>query len=478
MAWITVFATLTALIQLNIPYPFDDDTAYHFCVARLMRQHGLLYSFPWTPFSWQANHYADKELLFHLLFVPFTGLDFVTASRIVGTITGTGLLTALYLVMRSERVRLPGVWALMPIASSVFLFRFALVRPHLLSITLAIVMAWALANNRLRPLACCSLLFPLAYVAFWQIPLILILAAESSRLLSGGRILWRPALTVASGAITGVLLHPNSWNLLQLNWIHMTDILVVGAWGKHAAVELGSEFFPYSPAEWLRFLLLTALFAVTSLYYAWKERYQSCIPLAYASATLLFALLTMKSMRFLEYLVPFSVVALAVATRSLRSRILAPSLLACIVLYTLAFGTGPARALFSDQPRLDYVAPDTARFFLERIPEGSQVFTCSWDYTGGLMLALPDRKFIVAADPTLFYLNDPARYALWSRIAQLDPSVMTGTIRETFKSRFVMCENSLTYEHLFNTLSSDPTVTTLLVNSQWVLFDLGGPAFK
>jgi hypothetical protein len=282
---------------------------------------------------------------------------------------------------------------------------------------------------------------------------------------------------VTAGVATGVLLHPNSWNLLQLNWIHMTDILVQSAWGNRAAVELGNEFYPYSWVEWFRFLALTALFAATAAYRAWKDRYRDSTPLVYAIATILFALLTMKSMRFLEYLVPFSVLALAVATRSQRSRLVAPLLLVSFIIYTWAFGSGPCKALFSKDVRPDYVAPETARRFHETIPEDSQVFTCSWDYTGGLMLALPKRKFIVAADPTLFFLKDPVRYALWSRIAELEPSTMASTIREVFRSRYVICENSLNYARLFDVLSADPSVSPLWVDRQWVLFDLGGPAF-
>lgn len=478
IAWFVFFASLAFIIQCSIPYPFDDDTAYHFSVARLIRQHGLLQSFPWTPFSWQATHYADKELLFHLLFSALTGLEFITAARIVGVFAGTAILVAIYLVLNDENTRYPGIWTLIPLASSVFVFRFALVRPHLISIALATVMLWALANRRSYILGCCSFLFPLSYVAFWQIPLMLLVATESARVFGGEKIQWKQIAVVVTGITAGVLIHPNSWNLLQLNWIHMSDILFQGAWGDMAAVELGSEFYPYSWREWSRFLSISVGFIVIATYLSWKDRRRCSTPLAYAIAAIIFALLTVKSMRFLEYFVPLSMIALAVAVRSFQLRLLAPALLFVYVLYTLAFGTGPGMALFSSDVRVGHVLPETARMFVKSIPPNSQIFTCGWDYTGELLLVLPDRKYIVAADPTLFYLNDPIRYAQWGKITALDPAIMTRTIRETFNSRFVLCENNLNYERLFDSLSLDPTVSMLLVDNRWVLFDLGGVAAK
>lgn len=75
-AWAAVYVAIAAIIQFGfVSIPYDSDTAYHVAVGRLIREHGILHAFPWTPFSWLADHYADKELLFHLLFVPLAGLS-------------------------------------------------------------------------------------------------------------------------------------------------------------------------------------------------------------------------------------------------------------------------------------------------------------------------------------------------------------------------------------------------------------------
>jgi hypothetical protein len=185
---ILALAVTGALQFLFARVPSDADTAYHAAVGRLIAEHGILHAFPWTSMSWLADHYADKELLFHLLYVPLTGLGWITASKIVGTIAGLALLIALYAILRAEGVRFPGAWALLPLAaSSAFLYRFLLVRPHVLSIALAIVVLWAAARGRLLVLAIASFLYPWTYIA-WALPVLLVGIAETARLLSGERL--------------------------------------------------------------------------------------------------------------------------------------------------------------------------------------------------------------------------------------------------------------------------------------------------
>src|SRR6186997_2398092 len=83
LLWVCAFAGVATFLQWSIPFPVDDDTAYHFSVAALIQKYGTLHSFPWTPFSWQFSHYADKQYFFHLLFLPFINLGFLTSQRIV-----------------------------------------------------------------------------------------------------------------------------------------------------------------------------------------------------------------------------------------------------------------------------------------------------------------------------------------------------------------------------------------------------------
>ena len=473
LAWIALFLLVVAAIQSAIPYPLDDDTAYHFSVARLIREHGILHSFPWTRFSWQFDHYADKEFFFHLLFVPFTGFGYETASRIVGAVGGGAVLAAIFAVLRGEGIRFAGLWALLPLGTPIFLYRFSQVRPHLFSIVLAILLVWAYCRRRYLLLYLVALLYPLFYVAFWQIPLLLLLAAEAARLLTGERFDRRVPLLLFAGIVTGTVLHPNTWNLLRINWIHMVDVLFRNAWGKHVEFNMGEEFEPFSLLEWCRYLLVTAGVAAGVMATVWRGRRESLLVTASAATVLIFFLLTLRTNRFLEYLVPFGVLSLALVADKKGLRWVLPAYAAVSLCYALVAGIPLLTYITSPEPRLWQVDGAVREKFAREIPLGAGVFTCGWEYTGTLMVDLPDRNYMVALDPTLMYKRDAGLYDLWYRTLKDAPSTAADIVRQQFASRYVVCLDHPTLHPFFNAVAADSRAKVLHSDGKWVLFDLG-----
>jgi hypothetical protein len=471
--WIAAFILIVSVIQYFIPYPLDDDTAYHFSVARLIREHGILQSFPWTRFSWQFDHYADKEFLFHLLFVPFTGLGFETAARIVGVMGGATVLSTLFLILRSEKVSFAGLWALLPLGTTIFLYRFCQVRPHLFSIALALLLVWAYCRRKMLLLFLTALLYPLFYVAFWQIPLLLVMAAEGGRLLAGEkRRGWQQLLLLVGGIVAGVVLHPNSWNLLQINWIHMTDILFRNAWGNHVEFNLGEEFEPFSPIGWLKDMTVPTLAMICAARVAWRSRRGNMLLPVMVLAMFLFLLLTLRTNRFLEYFVPFASISLALTAQAMRNRLLLPAFCALSLCWTLLTGIPLLQYITSSQPRIWQMDSKAADIIRHEVPSGGAVFTCGWEYTGTLMVEVPDRNYLVALDPTLLYRRDPALYELWYRTMKSSPSSSAEIVRRDFASRYVVCLDHPTLHPFFDALAVDKKSRMLHNDGKWVLFDL------
>jgi hypothetical protein len=475
-AWAAVYCALASAVQfLIVSVPIDADTAYHAAVGRLLSEHGILRSFPWTPFSWLSDHYADKELLFHLLFAPLSGLGWITASKIVGAFLGATLLFVIFLVLRAEKVRFAGLWALLPLVTSdVFLYRFALVRPHLMSISLAIILLWAALRGWYLLLAAVSALYPWSYVAFWQLPLILLCIVEAARFLSGERVQWKPAAVSAAGIVVGWALHPNALNLLKFNWIHMVDVLLVNAWQSKEGIELGLEFLPFTAMQWVRWLFAAAAMTVMGLIFGWRERKQDAGPLAFAFSAVVFGLLAARTARFAEYFIPFAALTMARASKAVPWRGFVIAVFAVSLLYTSKPLTETAQGLGAKR---EVMPAQLASWLQQRIPAGSQVFTTEWGHTGTLMLALPDRKFIVALDPTLFLVRDPELYRLWYELPRNPRPGMAETIRKRFGARFVVGLLDERFVNFYFQLSSEPGVKALLLSDDnWVVFDLGGPS--
>jgi hypothetical protein len=467
--WAALLTGVAALLQLLTPVPWDADTGYHVAVGKLIAEHGILEAFPWTPFSWLADHYADKELLFHLLLAPLSALSWITAAKLAGTLLGGGVLVALFLVLRAESVPRPGLWALLPLAASGgFVLRFALVRPHLLSIALAVLVLSAAARGRHAVLAAACLLYPWCYIA-WHLPLVLVGLVELARALSGRRPEWKPFAVAAAALAIGVAVHPNAANLVRFWWLVHVEILGRTAWAGRKGFELGAEFQPYAVTDLLRYAFVPALLTSVAAAIAWRRRREDEVSLAFAIAAVAFGALTLASSRFIEYFAPFAALAVALALRDRGPR-LASVALGASFLFTAAFGARPVLALGT---RGDEIPPPFIEFIRERIPPGAQVFTCDWGLTGELMIALPDRRFIVALDPVLFHANDPDLYATWYALPSAGPPDAAQVIRSRFGARYVLCAALPGSAPLFRRLAADPAVETVLASPLWYLYDLG-----
>jgi hypothetical protein len=91
------------------------------------------------------------------------------------------------------------------------------------------------------------------------------------------------------------------------------------------------------------------------------------------------------------------------------------------------------------------------------------------------MLTLPERYFIVALDPTLFYMKDKELYRLWYRLVHEAPPETVTTIRQTFGARYVIVDWARDKSKFNNRLFSTRGVRLLYSTPFWMIFDLGPP---
>lgn len=467
----SVYLTVAGLLQIAQLGGFDADTSYHLAVGRLIRQHGILHAFPWTSFSVMADRYADTELLFHLF---LAGLDAVVpghAVGVAGTLLGALLLATVALLLRAERVKLAGLWPLLALASSgAFCVRFALVRPHLLAVPLALFITWAAARRRWALLMAGALLFPWVHLG-WISAIGLVALAEIANFVASRRLDGRSALAVVGGLATGLLLHPNFPAIIEHAWIEIAHTLFGAAWGGTGAIPIGGEFNPFNWQSALRFVAIPGALAVIALVWSLRGRPRDPVSLSFSLAACAFLLVTLKSQRFLEDLAPFAVTAASLAFRNLRPRFLLV-LLASALGYTILVSQ-PLVALVRSRPR---PFSEQAVATLNRVvPRNAQVFTCDWQLTGDMLLALPERRFMVALDPMLFYRKDRPLFELWQQLVRQGPQQPARIIRDRFGARFVLCEDNPAFFPLLRALLADPLAAPRMRLAPLTLFEIAPP---
>src|SRR5206468_1810699 len=159
-----------ALYVLCAQFPVlpDADSYYHLAVARAYAEHGLSYRPDWARFSIMHDGFGDKELLFHVLLMPFARLADATHGGVVALALLGALVAA---VLAHHATAAIGRWGLaVPLlvfgGAADFMLRAIRLRPELLSLLL-ILLAIPLASRR-RPvlLGVLACLYALGYTAF------------------------------------------------------------------------------------------------------------------------------------------------------------------------------------------------------------------------------------------------------------------------------------------------------------------------
>lgn len=124
-----------ALLVLAAPVIPDADSYFHLAVAREYAQRGSIDALPWTRFSVLGETYGDKELLFHVLLVPFASwTDAATGGRLaLALLNATFAATMTFFAARALgwwSVAVP-VW--LYVAAPMLTFRLIRLRPELLA---------------------------------------------------------------------------------------------------------------------------------------------------------------------------------------------------------------------------------------------------------------------------------------------------------------------------------------------------------
>lgn len=483
-------------VRAAAPAPWSYDEYFHFGMARELRLHFPLRSFPWTPYSLVSEHFADGTPLFHLALLPLAGLSIENAG-LAGVILGQ-LFVLVCMGAALRRMRVRHAWAyILGVATlgSMFGMRFDMCRPHLLLIGFSLLFVGLLVSGA-RPwvLALVTALFGLAhaggwiavfYTAAWAVAgLLAVEAPETPQAPDGGgrRLAWRPVVWVALGWFAGQLLNPNvPYNLRLMALVNVVVPFEASPAGNGALrTQIGEELTPPGLAilaeQWTIFLAPLAV-AVT----LWRRpRLRTRSTLTTALIALAFLVLgSLLLRRMLELGAPLALLALAALAAERRRQGL-PGVLGG---WTAMAGAGAllVGALWTSATLRSYgfgkVSPpqEMARWLGEHGRRGERVFTAQWGDAAPLFYSAPQLQSLVALDPTLFYAKDPRRFAEYVDLVQGRRPDAARAVRQDFGARWVTLWRMPVYERFAEQLVASPGVRVVYNDANYLIADLQSP---
>jgi len=447
-----VLAVALAAHLALAPGVADADSFYHLGHAAQYAANGPFdTSFPWATASVIGDLGGDLWWGFHVLLIPFAAFhDVADGARAAGFLFTLALAGSAWWVLGRHGIPGAGWWAaLFLVAVPNVLFRYVMVRPHVLSLALALLLLSFLVRGRWWQVLVASALITWLHVSlFWLAPGIAVAYAltRATERQAAHRIEDAPSDSsairahaggdpsvpvlaalgaVAAGTVLGALLRPHPAATAELAWVQIVRLFAEKAADR--PLIFATELLPLPLPELLQsawsFLLVWLAAGLVASWWRAKppatdgpspglpERRlmaaSTLVAIAFLFLTVLSArraLMEFTAFGFLMLPLSWTYLIPAAARRG------AVPVLAILLVGHLAWGA--QRHLLN--ARLVALPPDAmaevAGWLADRAEPGDTVFHAHWDNFGPLFARNRVSRYLGGMDPIFQYAHDPRLY--------------------------------------------------------------------
>jgi len=464
----------------------DPDSFYHVKMAILMKEQGIIRDFPWLQFTVLKNYYTDHHLLYHIALIPFISiLPPLVGAKLATIIFSSSAITVFYWLLRRLEVRGAWFYAFVLMVSASFIFRINLAKAQSLALIAFFIGYYLIEQKKIYSLAIFSFIYvwlyggwPLIFVVFGVYFLTgLLFQFKSFKKNLAGRIReffygthyyfdtkgmfqWiqsqhKSLAAVCVGIVAGLVINPYFPKNLFFYWYQIIHVAVINYKGK---IGVGGEWYGYNPIELISSSSLAFIVAIVACtFFILAIGRQTIRSASLMFLTVTFFILTIKSRRNVEYLIPtmllFSGVSLTIFAdtvniknfyRELKSFFMEQKILfiaALIPLFLIPYVIGRdymvVRGIYGDGQKFDKYK-GALEWLESHSPKNSIVFHSDWDEFPILFYHNTHNYYIVGLDPTFMYDYDQNLYRKWKDVTTgQEKSNIYSIIKNDFRSEFV-----------------------------------------
>lgn len=428
------------------------DGYYHIKIASLIRDQGLIKDFPWLEFPFGQNPFVDHHLLFHFLLIPFTFLRDLTVSAKMAAVTFATLMVTMFgLCLYRSSIKGSFIWVALLLASSTpFLYRMSLPRAGSLSLSFLFLSFLLLKARRYYALGVTAFFFVWLYGGF-SLLLVLGITYFASEVSLAGRLSLKGMLSILVGVVAGVIINP--YFPQNISFLYLQTVSA----GLAHNVPGGTEWNPYDTWFFVKSsapVLIIFAWSICTLAISGNKLRQDSLTLLLMS--LIFLGLYFKSRRFVEYWVPFTLMASAFILRDTWQntrfyKIWNNKALKILILILLLSAIFPLLAhrysLAKDSVGGDGRGParyrEAGQWLAQNTP-GSLVYTSDWDDFPELFFYNSRNKYLIGLDPAFMYKKNKALFEKW---VSLNQGKATGDVYDLFLKTFKTVYLFTDYNH-------------------------------
>jgi hypothetical protein len=162
-----LFLVILGIMQFTVPNIIGFDGYYHIKAADIVKKQGFIKEFPWAKHTILSDNYADIQILFRILLIPFTFFDLNFGAKIASVIFSAAAFIIFYWFLDKNKIKYPFFWSLLYLfTSESLMYRFMLPRQMPLVIALLILTIYFLQRKKYLFLGITSLAFALLHSSF------------------------------------------------------------------------------------------------------------------------------------------------------------------------------------------------------------------------------------------------------------------------------------------------------------------------
>ncbi len=419
------------IVQFWTPTLFGADGYLHIRMAEFIKDYGLKYDFHWARFSTFAKNFADKDLLYHILLIPFVKFssNIFFGAKLSAIFFSAVFLIVFFMILRRYSIKpLVPLFLLALLISDRFFYLFCWPRQMIIVIALTILGIHFLIEEKYWPVFIITFAYCLAHVSGPYMFLYAILT-EFTRFLNSRKFNLKSLWFTGLGIAVAYLVHPNFPNNILVFYLNSIMVPIYSVkWG----LELGAEFFPISTRDYFLsypFLVFSiVLIPIVAVFLRPKATLRTQVFLLHSMVFLIFSFL---SQRYIAHGYPLILLSLASYIQDYSKEttgqaeivnlkpLLYPGLILLCALGVI-FGISTYNNL--RQAALAHRFYDShyeavGEFFKQNIPKGELIFHSNWSDSQYFIGVDPDNDYFVTFDPIYMVYYDRQLYNLYRDIS-------------------------------------------------------------
>jgi hypothetical protein len=427
------------------------------------------------------DNFVDHHFLYHLLLVPFAKIFTPLWGLKVATILiGASFLTLLFWFFQKNKFAHPWLAILLALSSAPFLFRLELGKANGVSFILLLLTIEFIVHRRYWFLTLISFLYVWFYGG-WLLGLFILAIFFFSQwlheliikrnLIAGCKKIFnreqlKLAAAVISGNLLGIIINPYFPRNLKFYW---WQIIEIGMVNYQKFLDVGREWYP---ADLMTIVsntrIISILLIIIVVFTIIHFRKITALGTFFFFLTVAFFLLSMKSIRYIEYYVPIAVIFIGYGLTYLRDELkwLWQALidqkndLRYVTIYMLIgvltiiglVSSYAETAINLQSIRFDYM--EKALTFLEtKTPARSVVAHGSWSEWPMLFYHAPSHYYLSGLDPTFSYLYNQEINEAWhlsSSQTDISATSIYSLFHDQMQARYLIASKkmSLFYDNI------------------------------